>query len=149
MKNFNLCNAGNSIYPGGYVPLCRADEMQQEIKMFNTKEMVFPPANITEGNDTYKVEVAIPGAKREDFLIQADENILSIAVVHKELLAQAGTENFKLHEFNYNCFNRHIVLPQNTDTEILSAEYKAGILRLYIPKVQQPAKNLHTTIVVY
>jgi HSP20 family protein len=148
MKNYNLYNRGCSVYPGDYVPLFKAEEMQEELKGFNKNEMVFPPANISELADAYKVEVAIPGAKREDFLIQADENVLSVAVVHKQL-ALAGTENFQLHEFNYNCFDRHIVLPHNANTEFISAEYKTGILRLYIPKVKQPAKNLHTTIVVY
>ncbi len=148
MKNYNLYNGGCSVYPGDYVPLFKAAEMQEELKGFNKNEMVFPPANITELADAYKVEVAIPGAKRENFLIQADENILSVAVVHKQL-GQADTENFQLHEFNYNCFDRHIVLPHNANTEFISAEYKTGILRLYIPKVKQPAKNLHTTIVVY
>jgi HSP20 family protein len=148
MKNYNLYNGGCSVYPGDYVPLFKAEEMQEELKGFNKNEMVFPPANITELADAYKVEVAIPGAKREDFLIEADENILSVAVVHKQL-AQAAVESFQLHEFNYNCFDRHIVLPHNANTEFISAEYKTGILRLYIPKVKQPAKNLHTTIVVY
>jgi HSP20 family protein len=148
MKNYNLYDSGCSVYPGDYVPLLKAEEMQDELKFFNEGEMTFPSANITELADTYKVELAVPGAKREDFLIQADENILSVSVVHKQLV-QRNEEIFQLHEFDYNCCKRYIVLPDDAGAEFVSAEYKAGILCLYVPKVKEPVKNLHTTIVVY
>ncbi len=148
MKNFNLHYDDCSVYPGDYVPLLKTAAMQEELKIFKKNELVFPPTNITELTDAYKVEVAIPGVKREDFLVQADGNILYVTVVHKEL-GNAAMESFQLHEFNYNCFNRHIVLPYNADTEFISAEYNAGILRLYIPKVNMPVSSLNTRIVVY
>ena len=68
--------------------------------------------------------------------------------MHKECEPHEA-ENVQLQEFNYECFDRHIILPDNADPEFMSAEYTAGILRLYVAKAKQPAKNLHTRIVVY
>jgi len=148
MKSDILYNLGCSIYPGDYVPLLSAREIEEELKLSHEGEALFPPVNITELADSFKVEVAIPGVRREDFLLHTDGNVLFVRVLHKEYLVE-GSERFQLHEFNYQCFDRRVVLPDNADAEFMSAEYKAGILRLYIPKSDQPAKNRHTTIVVY
>ena len=148
MKNDILYSPGCSIYPGDYMPSLRAEEIEEELKLSHEGEALFPPVNITELADSYKVEVAIPGVRREDFLLHAKENVLFVRVLHKEYVVE-GSERFQLHEFNYQCFDRPIVLPDNADAEFISAEYKAGILRLHLPKSEQPAKNPHTRIVVY
>ena len=148
MENDVLYDSGCLIYPGSYVPLLKEEEVQSALKRPHEGETVLPPVNVTELADSFKVEVAIPGVKREDFLIHSDGNVLSVCVLHKECGLHEG-ERFQLHEFNYECFDRHIILPDNADSEFISAEYKSGILRLYVPKAKHPAKNLHTRIVVY
>ena len=130
------------------MPLLKAEEIEHELKQSHEGEVLFPPVNITELADSFKVEVAIPGVRREDFLLHANENILFVRVLHKEYVVE-GAECFQLHEFNYQCFDRPVVLPDNADAEFTSAEYKAGMLRLYLPKSDQPVKNRHTRIVVY
>jgi HSP20 family protein len=148
MKNIILYDSGCSIYPGDYVPLVKAEEIEEELKHSHEGDTLFPPVNITELADSFKVEVAIPGVRREDFLLHTHENVLFVRVLHKEYVVE-GSERFQLHEFNYQCFDRPIVLPDNADAEFTSAEYKAGILRLYIPKSDQPTKGRNTRIVVY
>ena len=148
MENDVLYDTGCLIYPGAYVPLLKEEEVQEELKHPHEGETIVPPVNVIELADSFKVEVAISGVKKEDFLIHSDGNVLSVCVLHKECGLHEG-ERFQLHEFNYECFDRHIILPDNADSEFASAEYKAGILRLYILKAKQPAKNLHTRIVVY
>jgi HSP20 family protein len=148
MENKVINNNGCSSYPGTYVPLMREEEMRKELKRSQEGKRLLPPVNIAELSDCFKVEVAIPGVKREDFLIQADGNILSVFVLHKDCGCHES-EWFKLHEFNYECFDRPIILPGNADAEFTCAEYKEGILHLYVPKTNQPVKNLHTRIVVY
>lgn len=136
------------IYPGGYVPLFNTEEVWKELGHPGEGNVILPPVNVTEFPDSFKIEAAIPGMKREDFLIDADNNVLSISVLHKECEREAN-KNFQLHEFNYNCFNRHVILPENADTEFVKAEYKSGILTIYVPKLIHPAINQHTRIVVY
>ncbi|MEP7111288.1 MAG: Hsp20/alpha crystallin family protein [Ferruginibacter sp.] len=148
MKEDILYDTDCLVYPGVYVPLLREEEVLSALKRTHECEMFLPPVNVTELADSFKVEMAIPGVRREDFVIQADENILSICAVHKECELHEG-ESFQLHEFNYDCIDRHIVLPDNSDPEFISAEYQAGILRIYVPKTKQPARNLHTRIAVY
>jgi HSP20 family protein len=148
MKNTISHDIDCLIYPGVFVPLMKEKEVQNELKKSYKSKTVLPAVNVTELSDSFKVEVSIPGVKREDFLIFADENILSVCAVHKDCGLHKG-EKSQRHEFNHECFDRHIILPENADSDFISAEYAAGILYLHVPKTKQPAKNLHTRIAVY
>jgi HSP20 family protein len=148
MRNYSLEYQDGTIYPGDYVPLFSEAEIVEELKNATNDEKILPPANIIELPDSFRVELAIPGAKKEDFSIHADKHVLSVSVVHKE--KKIGEEGeFRLKEFTNTFFDRHIILPENAETEFISADYDAGILRLHFPKVNQPVVNLHTRIIVY
>jgi len=148
MNNDTLYNPICLIYPGTFIPLVKEEEVQTALKHKHAGEIVIPPVNVIELGDLFKVEVAIPGVQKEDFLVHSDANVLSVCVLQKDEGSHEG-EIFELHEFNYECFARHIILPGNADPEFASAEYKEGILRIFIPKSEQPGKTLHTRIVVY
>lgn len=147
MENAIFYHSGYFTYPGKPVPIVNELDVQAALLEPHKGETILPPVNVSELADLYKVEVAIPGVRREDFLIHANENVLSVCVLHKEQV-QIG-ERFQIHEFNYECVNRAIVLPTNADVEFSVAEYKSGILKLYVPKSTQPSRNLNATIVVY
>lgn len=137
-----------SVYPGGFVPMMKDDEIMQELKCMQQKDIIHPTVQVTELPDSFMAEVSIPGVTREEMLIQADENVLSIYAVHKGDVMYV-TDSFQLHKLKCDCFDQHIILPKNADTEFTSAEYKAGILTLHVPKINQPVKNRHARIIVY
>lgn len=140
-------NNEDCVYPGHFVPLFNAEELSKELGQPHEGEMLNPPVNIIEMEDSYKVEIAIPGAKREDFLLSSNDHILTVAVLNRE--AQNSNSQFKLHEYNYRCFQRHILLPEDADTEFSAAEYCSGVLRVFLPKNKQSHLNIHSSIVVY
>lgn len=148
MKHLKVPAADSSVYPGEYVPFLNEIDAKEEIKQTDKKDINHPAVNITEQSDFYKIEVAIPGVKREELLIYAKENVLSLCAIHTNKI-NASFKNRQLHEFNYGWFDRHILLPENADTTFISAEYKSGILKLRIPKATLPLKNLHSRIIVY
>jgi HSP20 family protein len=148
MKNNAAHQGGLSVYPGNYVPVYNAEEIKNELLHSYVNKMPECQVKIKEMNDSYKLQVEIPGAKREDFLIQADDNILSVCMLHKEVEQFDGT-NFQFKELKCNCFNKKIMLPKDTDAVFISAEYKAGILYLVLPKTNTLDKYGHTSIVVY
>ena len=135
-------------YPGDYVPLLKPEEFEKELAHFHEGKMVFPPANISELPDAYQVDVAMPGIRREEFLVHIESNVLFIRVLHKEAGLQPVSK-FRLHEFNYVCFERHIDLPANADPEFMSAQFKAGILQVIIPKAACPIDGSSMQVVVY
>jgi len=136
------------IYPGVYVPMLSEEELRKALKSYDKGEMLFPLVNVSELSDSFEMEIAVPGVKREDFLITTDANALSIRVFHKDYSVPEN-KNIQLQEFNYGYFDRHIILPANSDSEFIIAKYCDGILRLHVPKAKHPVKIQQTNIIVY
>jgi HSP20 family molecular chaperone IbpA len=148
MQNAVSYNANAFIYPGSYVPLLNEDEMKEEIKRSFICESDLPTADLEELADSYKIEFSLPGLNREDFMIHADENILSVCICHKSCQLRASVTSGK-KTFQFGLFDHRINLPPDADTAFISAEYSSGTLRFFIPKINQPVKNHHARIVVY
>jgi HSP20 family protein len=151
MENYFLNKNVHYVYPGEYTPLPEMETLQEELKIKRCGTVLEPLINCRETKTAFELKVAIPGAKRENLLIAANENALSIALLHKDP-DEADQSSFQLHEFNYECFERHILLPPGADIEFACADYNDGILHIYIPKTEVPAKpvkNELRRIVVY
>lgn len=137
-----------SVYPGEFIPRLKVEDIAGELNREHKVPVTEPLINMTELTGCFKIEVAVPGVSREDFFIRADNNILSITVFHKECL-EGERGSFQLHEFNGECFRRHIILPENVDTDFVRAEYREGVLYMYLPKNGQSINQAPARIVVY
>jgi HSP20 family protein len=146
MKENTMSNTMLAIYPGNYVPKYDAEELKLELNQIGKKTIY--PLRVKEMKDFYQLQMEIPGADRDDFLIHADNDVLSICMLHKEI-EQFDGENFSVNNSTCNCFSKKLLLPDDTDAFFISAEYKSGILYVILPKTQRQEKNIHTTIVVY
>jgi len=142
------CAKEYTVYPGEYIPLPEKEALLEELKVPPEDSAVKPPVNMDEFKDCFKIEMMIPGVKREDIFIHAHDNILSIVVLHKEY-EELKKKKLQIHEYDTECLERHILLPGNTDTEFISAEYREGILHLHIPKTKGPSKTNSNVVVVY
>ena len=96
----------------------------------------FPPANIIENNEQYKIELAAPGMEKTDFNVKLDGKVLTINVEKK---AEAARENEKMirKEFSYKPFKRSFTLDEKIDAANITAKYENGILKLELPKREE------------
>ncbi|MGB5008168.1 MAG: Hsp20/alpha crystallin family protein [Ferruginibacter sp.] len=136
------------VYPGGYIPLPEVEILLKKTKTTGRDNAEKLPVNMNDCPDCYMIEVIMPVVRREDIIIQAHDHILSIAVLHKDCEA-FSKGNLQIHEFDSECLERHILLPNHADAEFVSAEYREGVLYLHIPKTKHPQKDLTNRIVVY
>ncbi|MCO6498185.1 MAG: Hsp20/alpha crystallin family protein [Chitinophagaceae bacterium] len=96
-----------------------------------------PAVNIKESDDSFTVEMAAPGMKKEDFKIELDGTALSISSEVKDESEEKG-ENYSRREFSYKSFYRTFHLPKDVvDADKINAKYEDGILRLEIPKREE------------
>jgi HSP20 family protein len=132
-----------STYPGKYVP---AEDLNADSNKL-ADPSIQPLVNLNEFNDHYKLEFFIPGVYRKDIRLRAKESTLTVHVLSN--CRKENNENPRIHEFDDNPFNREIILPSNADLSFISAEYKKGILSIYIPKTEHPSLCNDIQIVVY
>ena len=105
-----------------------------------------PAVNIYETNDQFKIEVAAPGMKRENFNIELDNYVLRISAELKDEVKN-DTDQFTRREFYYGSFERSFALPENKiDGEHIEAKYNDGILYITVPKREdakvKPARQI-------
>ena len=138
-----------STYPGEYTPIQHKFETLPE-ELSKPHEGASSPAdNICETLEYYKIELAAPGLKREDFFVSINEHgYLSISALHKEP-NRIENEKYQKHTFNYECFNRELLLPENIDTDFIKAEYRAGILSIWFLKTEKPYQKRFSMVIVY
>ena len=95
-----------------------------------------PAVNTKETDESYHMEVAIPGMKKEDFNIDLNDNILTISSEKKEEKEEKDGEKITRREFSYSSFKRSFQLPENIKKNDISAEYSDGLLKLALPKTE-------------
>lgn len=139
----------NSSYPGEYIPNQRKFEIL-EAELSKPHEGARNPAyNVCETPEYYKIEMAAPGLEREDFFVSiTDQGHLSVSALHEEP-NKIENKKYRKHTFNYECFNRVLLLPKNIDTDFGAAEYKEGILSFWFLKTDKPYQKRTVNIIVY
>ena len=92
-----------------------------------------PAVDVTETKDEIVVNVEAPGMDSKEFEISLREETLTIKGEKKQEKVE-GEENYHLVERRYGTFTRSILLPQEVESDKISASYKNGVLTVTVPK---------------
>jgi HSP20 family protein len=99
------------------------------------KGTVVPAVNISQTKDSYNVEVAAPGMKKEDFKVEVENDVLTISAENKEE-KEEKSKKYTRREYSYTSFSRSFVLPEGVKSEAVKATYKDGVLSIALPKTE-------------
>ena|SRR5258706_13523848 len=103
----------------------------EPIKSIDMLQQVTQPSaiHITEDKGEYRLYIAAPGMRREDFFVCIDKNIITIS--------GGKREETQYYEDRYNEDSEWVqtfVLPENADPLLSCATYINGELEIHIPK---------------
>ena len=90
-----------------------------------------PSVNSLENNDSFEIDLAVPGMKKEDFTIELNDKVL---VISSETSNTIENDKMRLNEFNFSSFQRSFIVPDSVDQDKIKANYKNGILKIKLPK---------------
>ena len=95
----------------------------------------YPPINVFQQGDDLVAIVELPGVNKGDLNIQAKETTIRIAG-QKTI---DYPENVSLHrrERLSGIFDRTLAVPMQIDPDRIQAEYKDGLLALFIPRAEK------------
>jgi len=102
---------------------------------FNSTGVSTAAVNLIETNDDFRLEMAAPGMKKEDFKVELEEDVLTISYDHEDNReGERRRWRYKTREYNYHSFARSFSLPETVEAEKIQAKYENGILNIIIPK---------------
>ena len=104
-----------------------------------------PAVNIQEDDKQFTLEMAVPGFNKSDFVIDLENETLSISTEIKTEESETK-DDYTRKEFGYASFKRSFILPDTVDGDKIEAAYTDGILSLTIPKREEakpkPARSI-------
>ena len=93
-----------------------------------------PLADVYETSGSFVVLLELPGVEQEDVEIHVDGD--AVVVRGQRKLGAARPERYHRMERSYGSFSRSFSLAVEVDPEAVSAQFKDGLLRLELPKLQ-------------
>ena len=99
-----------------------------------------PAVDVAEMKNEVVVSMEAPGMDPKEFDISVREGTLTIRGEKKQEKVE-GKENYHLVERRYGTFTRSIPLPQEVESDKISASYKNGVLTVVLPKSKEAKKK--------
>ncbi|MBU1078435.1 MAG: Hsp20/alpha crystallin family protein [Spirochaetes bacterium] len=128
-------------------PFNELEDIRSEInKVFNdsafskrkggSKDLSFwePVSDIVEVKDGYKVRTEMPGIPKESIKISVSNDILTIEGEKKQETEEEKDAHYHRTERVYGSFQKMLSLPQEVAAYKITANYKNGVLEVFIPK---------------
>ncbi len=103
--------------------------------LFNKDDIPFnvPAVNIREDDKAFYLSIAAPGLDKKDFNVEVDQGNLVISV-DKEEEKKEDEAKYTRREFSYYKFKHSFSLPEDVDSNKITAEYKNGVLEVTLPR---------------
>ena len=98
---------------------------------------VMPKTNILEKEESYEVEMLVPGYSKDDFSLNVENNLLIVSAQKEETKEEKPEKRTVFKEYSIQSFERSFTLSNDVDTSKIEASYENGILMLSIPKKKE------------
>jgi HSP20 family protein len=102
------------------------------------------PVDVQETDNAYLVEAELPGFDEKQIKVHVEGGKLTIetAAESEEKKDEQKDRGYLIRERRNLSLSRSFTLPENADTESVSAVFKNGVLSLQIKKRAETAKRL-------
>lgn len=95
-----------------------------------------PDVDIIEDKDSITVNVDIPGMKKDDIKVSVHDQSLTIRG-ERRYEKEDKDKNYHRTERMYGAFSRTFSLPSTVEGDKIKANYKDGVLKIELPKVEE------------
>jgi len=100
-----------------------------------TSQGPFPPINVFQQDDDFLAIIELPGIDKSTLQIQAKEKVIRIA--GKKVISYPDKVSVHRRERIAGEFDRTLSLPVQLDPDGIKAEYRDGILALFLPRSER------------
>lgn len=95
----------------------------------------YPPINVFRKGDDFVAIIELAGLDKSDLDIQAKDNVVRLS--GKKAASYPEGVSAHRRERVFGTFDRTITVPVRIDADGIKAEYRDGILALFIPRAEE------------
>ena len=95
-----------------------------------------PRVDVIETEKEFLVKVELPEVKKEEFKVTVEKGTLSITGERKLEKEEKGKKYHRI-ERSFGHFERSFMLPEGTEREKITSEFKEGVLTVHVPKKRE------------
>jgi len=104
----------------------------------------YPPINIFQQGDDFVAIVELPGVEKDSLNLEAKESTIRIS--GEKTVGYDERASVHRRERVFGVFDRTISLPVEIDPDAIRAEYRDGVLALFIPRAaSQKPRSIKVT----
>ncbi len=102
-----------------------------------------PAVDISEDNKEYLIVADLPEVEKNEVKVGIEDGTLCISGERKTE-SEEKDEKRKFHriERSYGSYQRSFRLPENVDKGHVEAEFKDGVLRVHLPKIESKPQKM-------
>jgi HSP20 family protein len=100
-----------------------------------------PETDVVETEREIRVQVEMPGLKRENIEVDVENNVLTIRGEKREERTEGQDGRYHLAERRWGTFARSFVLPRDVDADAIAAAFEDGVLSVRIPKSEKARRR--------
>ncbi|KAJ4957819.1 hypothetical protein NE237_024930 [Protea cynaroides] len=152
--DFRIMNLDNPLFSTLQQMMDVSDEAEKSFNaptrtyVRDAKAMASTPADVKEEPNSYVFVIDMPGLKSGDIKVQVEgDNVLIISGERKREEEKEGAKYLRM-ERRVGKFMRKFVLPENANTDAISAVCQDGVLTVTVEKLPPPEPKKPKTIEV-
>ncbi len=96
-----------------------------------------PRVEVSENEGHFEVTAELPGLEREDVKVELQDNVLILSGEKRVEREEKKDHNVYMCERAYGSFKRSFQLPAQVAAKGIKAEFKNGVLAVFLPKVEE------------
>ena len=98
-----------------------------------------PVVDVAETDTAYEITAELPGMEDKDVEVKLANGVLTIRGEKRDE-KEEKQKDYYLRERSFGSFERSFQVPENIDTDKISAGFKKGVLTIILPKSAEAQK---------
>jgi len=95
-----------------------------------------PRSDVEEQEDRYRIQIDLPGMKKDQIRVTVEKGILEIAG-ERSSEKEEKSKGYRRRERTFGSFRRSFRLPDAVDAEKIASTYENGVLTVEVPKSEK------------
>ena len=126
---YDIRHLMNHMFENAFTPILKEDEA---LSIWNWK----PAVDVYDNDNTIVITAELPGMDKKDIVVHVNGRFLTLNG-ERSFENEVKEDKYHRKERSYGKFQRVFTLPEEVDSDKITADYKDGILKIHIPKSEE------------